>query len=155
MGLKALAALALGLDSRATPSQPVQENLRNNEALSEMSLLREKLANLADAQGIDPGLIENLGEDDVFRCRDLPSSALSSYILALRDSGLRERGCVPADETARARCLRCGPVWVHPQVAAVAPAVNGWPLLLGCPWCHVRCQGLPIPRPNTMPKSRE
>jgi hypothetical protein len=39
-------------------------------------------------------------------------------------------------------------VWVAPEVAAVAPALDGWAHLLGCPWCHIRRQGLRLPRPT-------
>jgi hypothetical protein len=37
-------------------------------------------------------------------------------------------------------------VWVAPEVAAVAPLVDGWPRLLGCAWCHIKERHL-IPRP--------
>jgi hypothetical protein len=72
---------------------------------------------------------------------------LRAYVRALRDADLRRHGRVPPDETAQALCVACGPVWVAPGVAAVAPKVAGWCRLLGCPWCHVRRAGLAVPHP--------
>ena len=68
----------------------------------------------------------------------LTDKQLSAYVAMLADASLRERGKRPADETAAALCRSCGPVWLHPAVAAVAPMLDGWPRVLGCPWCHVR-----------------
>ena len=99
---------------------------------------RDRLHRLADAEGIDPALIDRLDDDDLTGCIGLSTDTLAAYVRALRDSDLRERGKVPADETARALCRSCGPVWVAPEVAAVAPVVDSWPRLLGCPWCHVK-----------------
>jgi hypothetical protein len=50
-------------------------------------------------------------------------------------------------------CQQCGPVWIHPDIVAALPMVNGWPRALGCPWCFVRKAGGPIPRPeHAMPR---
>lgn len=54
---------------------------------------------------------------------------------------------MPFDDTAPIYCERCGPVWVHPDVAAVLPVVDGWPRALGCPWCFIRKAGGYVPRP--------
>lgn len=98
--------------------------------------LRARLLELADAEGFERSQVEALAPADLDGCADLPDAALRAYLHALRDAGLRERGRVPVDETAPALCAHCGPVWLHPAVAAVAPVVAGWPRVLGCPWCH-------------------
>jgi len=76
----------------------------------------------------------------------LTERQMAGYVAMLAETGLRERGKVPADDTAHALCRHCGPVWISPDVAAVAPTVNGWPRVLGCPWCHVHNHEV-IPRP--------
>jgi hypothetical protein len=108
---------------------------------------RAALERIAAAEEIDQQLVRNLPDSEVEDCRDLPANALGSYVRALRDSDMRLRGEVPPDETAVAMCRLCGPVWVHPNVATSAPMVDGWPQVLGCPWCHVRRVGGHIPRP--------
>lgn len=87
-----------------------------------------------------------LDHGDIADMAALTDRQLSAYVRMLADADLRRRGKVPADETAPALCKGCGPVWVHPAVAAVAPMVDGWPRVLGCPWCHVKNRAL-IPRP--------
>ena len=89
-----------------------------------------------------------LDHGEVAEIAELTDRQLSAYVRALADSDLRRHGKVPADETARALCRGCGPVWVHPAVASAAPVVDGLPRLLGCPWCHVRHAGLYVPRPS-------
>jgi hypothetical protein len=76
----------------------------------------------------------------------LTDRQLSTYVHSLAESDMREQGQRPDDETAHAWCVHCGIVWIAPSVAAVAPVVEGWPRLLGCPWCHVRNRQA-IPRP--------
>jgi len=48
----------------------------------------------------------------------------------------RDAGRVPAHYTAVTECRRCGPVPIFPGCPAE---------VLGCPWCHNRRRGLPIP----------
>jgi hypothetical protein len=109
---------------------------------------RAVLMKLADANGINPELIQGLHDTDIASCADLPHDVLLSYLRLLRRSDMRRNRLVPAEETAMALCRSCGPVWIHPAVAAVAPLVNGWPRVLGCPWCHVRRAGGYVPRPS-------
>ena len=106
---------------------------------------RERLLALADAETIDPDLIRKVPAEDVGNCAGLPDQTLRAYLRALRDTDLRERGRRPDDETTPALCTHCGPVWVAPEVAAVAPTVDGWPRVLGCLWCRLRQT---IPRPQ-------
>jgi hypothetical protein len=100
--------------------------------------LRAKLEGMAYAEGVDPRLVRNLPDDDIAACAGLDDEVLIVYVRALRDTDLRERGKRPDDETAVALCQFCGPVWAHPAIVAVAPILDGWPRVLGCPWCHVR-----------------
>jgi len=94
--------------------------------------LPDKLIALADAT---PGDLAALDAD-----------GLRAYLRMLRDSDLRRRGQRPPDEDARALCVSCGPVWIAPEIASVAPLLDGWPRVLGCPWCHVENRLL-VPRP--------
>jgi hypothetical protein len=61
---------------------------------------------------------------------------------------------VPPDETAAAICQHCGPIWLHPAVGSVAPVVDGWPRVLGCPWCHVKNRDA-LPRPLLTPPTKK
>ena len=63
------------------------------------------------------------------------------------DTADRHAGRVPEADTAAMHCQHCGPVWIHPAIAACLPVVAGWPRALGCPWCFVRKAGGYIPRP--------
>lgn len=108
--------------------------------------VRERLLTLADAELIDPDLVRRLPESDLRGCTGLPDPTLRAYLHALDDSELRQAGKVPRNETARGLCRHCGPVWLAPEIAAVAPKPNGLPFVLGCPWCHITERSL-IPRP--------
>ncbi len=99
---------------------------------------RDRLRRLAAAMCLPVALVDGLAGADLAECAGLPDEVLRAYLHMLRDAALRARGRVPADETAPALCAHCGPVWLAPDVAAVAPVVAGWPRVLGCPWCHVK-----------------
>lgn len=164
--LKGLALQALSRNGERNGGATVVEKTRNDGATPDSSGatavattnadLRARLLTLADDDRIDPALVQGLPESELAAtaeqvaacdhgdCRNI----LSAYVRALADSDLRRRGKVPADETAMALCRGCGPVWVHPAVASAAPIVDGWPRLLGCPWCHVRHAALYVPRPQ-------
>ncbi len=108
--------------------------------------IRDRLRRLADAEAIDAGLVHALPAADIEACAGSADETLRAYLHGIRDADLRERGQRPADETA-ALCRSCGPVWLAPEVASVAPRVAGWSRVLGCPWCHVRNrQAIPRPR---------
>lgn len=108
--------------------------------------LRARLQRIAAADLIDANLVHTLPEADVLDCAGLPDETLRATLRGFRDDDLRARGKRPADETERALCRHCGPIWLHPAVAAAAPAAAGWPRVLGCPWCHPRNRRA-IPRP--------
>jgi hypothetical protein len=108
---------------------------------------RDRLLVIAAMAGVDPTLVHDLTSADLTACTEVSGQVLRAYVHGLRDADQRAHGKVPDDETAPALCRLCGPIWVAPEVAAVAPVVDGWPRLLGCPWCHVRHAGLRVPRP--------
>lgn len=121
--------------------------LRPNRG-TEPNTLRAELLALVAAVGLDPALVYRLSPGDLRACVGLPDAALRAYIRALHTDAERMAGRVPPDETAAGVCVRCGPVWLAPEVAAVLPVVNGLPRALGCAWCHVRKAGRHIPRPR-------
>ena len=102
---------------------------------------------IADSEGMESTLIRSLPGEDVVACENLSDEVLRAYLRALSESELRKQGAVPADETAIALCRHCGPIWTHPQVAAIAPKVDGIPYVLGCPWCHVPDRSV-VPHPT-------
>lgn len=101
-------------------------------------LIRHRLEHMAHQEGIETYLIARLPKEDIAACVGLSDSILKTYLHALHESHLRQQGITPPDETATAHCRRCGEVPVAPEVAAVAPKVNGVAQLSGCPWCHVK-----------------
>jgi len=117
------------------------------ETEAENAGLRLRLLAIARAALIDDQAVTGLPDDDINGCVGLSDDVLRAYVLALRDSLHRERGRCPEGETARAMCKHCGPIWLSTEVAACAPAVDGWPQVLGCPWCHVKNRRA-IPRPE-------
>ena len=131
-----------------TPELRLILSARKADLLAALSAdsIREHLLALADAELIDAGFVHTLQDADVSDCAGLPDETLRSYVHALRDADLRERGKRPSDETAPALCRSCGPIWVHPSVAAAAPVVGAWAHVLGYPWCHVKNRRA-IPRP--------
>jgi hypothetical protein len=131
--------------AQLTANKPVLMHLLQTTIPASDSI-RTRLLSIADAECIDPSLIRRLPDADLDACERLPIETLRAYIRALRASDLRERGKVPGDETAAALCRHCGPIWLHPAVVSVAPIVDGWARVLGCPWCHVRNRRA-IPRP--------
>ncbi len=135
----------------AIPANPGRVNQQDSQLSQDSqegnAYLRARLLELAAAEHIDAALIHRLPDDDVAACEGSTDDLLRGYIAMLAITDLRERGQVPTDETATALCRHCGPVWVHPHVANVSPVVDGWPVVLGCPWCFIRAAGRYVPRP--------
>ncbi|MBS0213189.1 MAG: hypothetical protein JSR26_08445 [Proteobacteria bacterium] len=115
--------------------------------LTDRNRMRAALLALADGLHLDRALVHRLTSVDLADCAGFPADALRGYLLALDDSATRHAGKVPEGETAPIYCQHCGPVWTHPDVAAVLPVVDGWPRALGCRWCFIRKAGGYIPRP--------
>jgi hypothetical protein len=107
----------------------------------------DRLLALADVEDIDPELVRELSPRDLIDIAEWGDDALRAYLRVLRDDALHARGWPADGETAAIRCVRCGPVFAAPEVARVLPRVDGVPTAIGCPWCHNRKEGLPIPRP--------
>lgn len=108
---------------------------------------RAALLALADRLDIDRSTVARIPSADLLRWASVPAGALLAYLRGLDAAATRQAGKVPVGDTAAIHCTHCGPVYVHPGIAAVLPVVAGWPLTLGCPWCHVRKAGGIIPRP--------
>lgn len=100
--------------------------------------MRAKLRRIAVAEGIDPARVDELPAPDLAACEGLADLILRDYLRALRDRHLRETGRRPPDHTTIAICQGCGPIWEHPDIAKVAPIVDGVPRVIACPWCHVK-----------------
>jgi hypothetical protein len=109
--------------------------------------LRQHLLALAAGADIDVDHVHRLHDADVAACIGLDVRQLADYLALLVDTADRHAGRVPLDDTAAIHCAQCGPAWIHPDIAAVLPVVDGWPRALGCPWCFVRKAGGYIPRP--------
>jgi hypothetical protein len=117
------------------------------EAADPLHAIRAHLLALAVAEGMDVDHVHRLHGLDIAACAGLDAHQLRAYLSMLADTADRHAGRVPLDDTAAIHCEQCGPVWIHPSIAAVLPVVDGWPLALGCPWCFVRKAGGYVPRP--------
>lgn len=127
---------------RAQPPKPAPASS------GDRARVRAALLALADSLGLDRAIVHRLPEQDMELWVLVPAASLRVYLLALDDTATRQAGKVPAGHDAAILCHRCGPVLVHPGMAAVLPVVNGWPRALGCPWCFIRKAGGTIPRPR-------
>ncbi|HET7269386.1 MAG TPA: hypothetical protein VFJ15_14910 [Oleiagrimonas sp.] len=121
---------------------------RKTELIEAMSGIRGHLLALAKSEGVDASLVYALPSGDVDACDGLDDAALTAYVLMLDDTATREAGKRPVSYTAKAMCRHCGPVWLSPDVLQGAPVIDGWPQVLGCPWCVVRAAERYIPRPT-------
>ena len=111
---------------------------------------RTRLLALAAAERIDAAHVHRMTDADLsdWIAAGLDDGQRREFLYLLEDTASRHAGRVPLDDTAPMYCLRCGPVWIHPDIAAVLPVVDGWPRALGCPWCAVCKAGGYIPRPS-------
>jgi hypothetical protein len=111
---------------------------------------RVSLLALADQLGVDSKHVRCLDDDELALLAAMGPSGWRAYLLASEDAATRHAGKVPPGDTAAIRCAHCGPVYIHPDIAAVLPVVDGWPRALGCPWCFVRNDGGHVPRPSSL-----
>jgi len=109
--------------------------------------LRAHLLALAAAAQVDPHHVHRMLDPDLADYAGLSDAQLTICLRMMADTADRNAGRVPAGDTAAMHCIHCGPVYIHPDIAAVLPVVYGWPRGLGCPWCFVRRAGGSIPRP--------
>lgn len=110
--------------------------------------VRLRLVRLANAKGRDPALVDRIAVADLQDYTGMDDAQLIALLSMLSGDADREAGRVPTGDTAAILCRACGPVWVHPAIAAALPVVGGWPRALGCPWCFIRARGTAIPRPH-------
>lgn len=67
---------------------------------------------------------------------------LRAFANALYKQKIMEQSLVPPNYTHSMICVHCGIVPCPPEFEDGKEA-------LGCPWCFIRAQGLPIPTPKT------
>lgn len=140
------AATATNAVERTTLVAESRESQPYEDRTAKVLEIRHRLLLNGRNLGIDESVLAAISIHEIESLEGYGSRFIGSYLYALRDSALRARGKVPGDETAPAICRKCGPIWLASEVAAVALSVDGWPRVLGCPWCHVKDRGL-IPRP--------
>jgi len=100
---------------------------------------------LAAAAQVDLHHVHRMLDPDLADYAGLSDAQLTACLHMLADTADRNAGRVPAGDTAAMHCIHCGPVYIHPDIAAVLPVVDGWPRGLGCPWCYVRRAGGAVP----------
>ena len=109
--------------------------------------LRAHLLVLAAAAQVDPHHVHRMLDPEVADYAGLSDAQLTVCLHMMADTADRNAGLVPAGDTAAMQCIHCGPVYIHPDIAAVLPVVDGLPRGLGCPWCFVRKAGGTVPSP--------
>lgn len=111
--------------------------------------IRGRLLALAESEYRDPALAHALPASFLRDCDGMDTAAMRAMLSMLADDADRRALRRPKDDTAAILCRKCGPVWIHPSIAAVLPVVDGWPRALGCPWCFIHPkEGMAIPRPK-------
>lgn len=160
--IRELTAAGIHLQARGArlhveaPAGAVTADLRQRITESKAELVelvtlratRSAMLELAERLGLDPAIVHCIPTGDLALWAMVPTDALRPYQLALGDTTTRQAGKVPLDDTAAIYCAGCGPVYVHPDIAAVLPVVDGWLRALGCPWCAIRKAGGYVPRPR-------
>lgn len=137
----------------------VTDDLRRLLAENKTDLLAALSASVADQTARLLAAIRAASLPDALLSASAPKSgelavlsddALRAYVSTLADDAQRRAGRVPKDDTATLLCRSCGPVFVHPAIAAAMPTVAGIPRALGCPWCFVPNiqNNMAIPRPQ-------
>ena len=104
--------------------------------------LRAALRRLAIAEDLPAALVDRLTDADLQSDNGaglLSEEGLRRWLHVIEEDRSMAQGRVPRDWTQPATCRRCGPVLLWQG----AP-----PVVLGCPWCHVRRAGGNLPRPT-------
>ena len=107
--------------------------------------LRAHLLMLAAAAQVDLHHVHRMLDPDLADYAGLSDAQLTACLHMMADTADRNAGRVPAGDNAAIHCIHCGPVYIHPDIAAVLPVVGGWPRALGCTWCSVRRAGGTVP----------
>lgn len=111
---------------------------------ADLDFLRERkrelvgLLQAAERNGLPRALVHRLSADDIAACADLSMDTLGAYLRALDRGARMDAGQVPPGFTEARYCEGCGPVWLWPGTPE---------RVRGCPWCHRRKAGKPVPRP--------
>lgn len=129
---------------RSSPVSPVVpgRNERNGERFA-IPLANDLAAALGEGckgLNLEPADLQALLTDEDVTELSADQEAhrvLRAFASAIVGRRTREAGRVPSGYSEHAHCRWCGPIW--------APFRGSF---LGCPWCHVRAKGIPIPRPE-------
>ncbi len=133
---------------------------RKSDLIAELSGIRGHLLVLADAEGIDAGLVHALPESELTTTAEQCATAerespgrgrefARQYLRMLATGAAMRAGSLPPGFDTPALCRHCGPVWLPRSQVAMLDVVNGWPRAYGCPWCFVHLpEGHRIPRPR-------
>ena len=100
--------------------------------------LRRRLADLCRREGLPDRLAATLIDADLVGCELLSDEGLRRWLHVLDENRRMRQGLTPPGWMQASYCRRCGPVLLWQG----AP-----PVVLGCPWCHMRRIGGHLPRP--------
>ena len=106
------------------------------------SRLLEMLSNACKGLKINAvEVLEELSQEDIeaWEQGEVSVEALSAFAASLVDRRMMNQGKRPAHFTEKAECSQCGPIYLWSSET-----------VHGCPWCHNRAEGLPIPRPGSI-----
>ena len=99
---------------------------------------RERLSVLAEANGMDPSLVDDIPDADISAFVGHSDVLLLASLKVLSDHRLMASGAAPAGWTETVVCHGCGPVYLW----------RGCPShVIACPWCRHRKAGIAIPTP--------
>ncbi len=132
---------------KTTPELRVKNPSDAVQPATPTGTLRTHLLMLAAAAQVDPHHVHRMLDSDLADHAGLSDEQLTACLHMIADTADRNAGLVPAGDTAVMHCIHCGPVYIHPDIAAVLPVVDGLPRGLGCPWCFVRKAGGTVPSP--------
>ncbi len=123
--------------SFVSSSERVSEVLHSNENTDALETEPTKLTKLLQDE-LRPTWAESQDHAGVEFWESFSREQRETYRQSLYTSRLMRAGVVPSSYTATGFCNHCGPVFL--------PFGPNEPVL-GCPWCFVRADGKPIPRP--------
>lgn len=83
---------------------------------------RADLLALADRLAVDRAHVHRL-DDDLALLAAVGEGGMRALLLAAHDTATRQAGKVPSNDSAAILCHHCGPVYVHPAIAACLPVV--------------------------------
>ena len=130
--------------TRATPSDPQNPQVPQPADAAnapDHAELRAKLHRIAEAENLPPEIVDGLTAADLHPdngCDLLDDAGLRRWLHVLAENERMREGIAPPGWVQASYCRRCGPV----RLWQGAP-----PVVLGCPWCHVRRAGGTVPRP--------